>query len=153
MSVRENHRQDYNFTQPPWPCRCPSAKLMVFQILVSCCTFIYCKKTVKRGRWFRSLRMLKTGDDTEKYKLADTVKIRKKCWFHFAWTFILEIKMFSPTMPCLLTVNQNQHGVDDSETCLKLFLPNWTHFLPLYVTAEESWIHHYTQDPNGQSSE
>ena len=41
----------------------------------------------------------------------------------------------------MLTVNQKQQHVDDSERCLQLFQHNKKGFLHKYVTIDETWIH------------
>ena len=56
-------------------------------------------------------------------------------------------------MPRLLTVDQKQQHVDDSERCLQLFPRNKKEFLRKYVTIDETWIHHFTPESNQQSAE
>ena len=56
-------------------------------------------------------------------------------------------------MPRLLTVNQKQECIDDSEHCLQLFRCNKKEFLHKYVTMDETWIHHFTLESNRQSAE
>src|SRR5438034_6852539 len=62
-------------------------------------------------------------------------------------------KLLSKWVPRLLTVDQKQQRVDDSERCLKLFQRNKKSFFMRYVTMDETWIHHYTPESNRQSAE
>ena len=55
-------------------------------------------------------------------------------------------KLCSKWVPHLLTVDQKQQRVDDSERCLELFQRNKKDFLMRYVTMNETWIHHYTPE-------
>ena len=59
----------------------------------------------------------------------------------------------SKWLPRLLTVDQKQQRVDDSERCLELFQRNKKDFFMQYVTMDETWIHHYTLESNRQSAE
>ena len=62
-------------------------------------------------------------------------------------------KLSSKRVPRLLTVDQKQQRVDDSEHCLQLFQRNKKEFLYKYVTIDEIWIHHFTPESNRQSDE
>ena len=48
----------------------------------------------------------------------------------------------------LLTVNQKQQSVNNSECCLQLFQGNKKQFLRKYVTMDETWIHYFTPESN-----
>ena len=56
-------------------------------------------------------------------------------------------------MQRLLTVNQKQQCVDNSEHCLELFQCNKKEFLHKYVTMDETWIHYFTPESNWLSAE
>lgn len=62
-------------------------------------------------------------------------------------------KLCSKWVTRLLTVDQKQQRVDDSEHCLDLFKRNKKDFFMRYVTMDETWIHHYTPESNPQSTE
>ena len=62
-------------------------------------------------------------------------------------------KLCSKCVQRLLTVNQKQQRVDDSERCLQRFQHNKKEFLHKYVTMDETWIHHFTPESNRQSAE
>lgn len=62
-------------------------------------------------------------------------------------------KVFSKWVPRLLSMEQKQQRVDDSESCLSLFTRNKKDFLRRYVTMDETWIHYYTPESKRQSSE
>ena len=53
----------------------------------------------------------------------------------------------------LLTVDQKQKCVDDSERCLQLLEHNKKEFLHKCVTMDETWIHYFTPESNWQSAE
>ena len=53
----------------------------------------------------------------------------------------------------LLTPDQKQQRVDDSERCLELFKRGKKDFLRRYVTMDGTWIHHYTSETKRLSAE
>ena len=57
-------------------------------------------------------------------------------------------KLCSKWLPSLLTVDQKQQHIDDSERCLQLFQRNKKEFLCKYVRKDETWIHHFTLESN-----
>ena len=62
-------------------------------------------------------------------------------------------KVFSKWVPRLLTMEQKQQRMNDSESCLALFTRNKQDFLRRYVTVDETWIHHFTTESNRQLAE
>ena len=50
-------------------------------------------------------------------------------------------KLFSNWVRRLLTPDQKQQRVEDSERCLELFKRDKKDFLRCYVTTDETWIH------------
>ena len=62
-------------------------------------------------------------------------------------------KLFLTWVPLLLTPNQKQQRVEDSERCLELFKRGKKDFLRRYVTMDETWIHHYTPETRRSSDE
>ena len=62
-------------------------------------------------------------------------------------------KLFSKWVPRLLTPDQKQKRVDDSEHCLELFKRGKKDFLSRYVIMDETWIHHYTPEIKRSSAE
>ena len=53
----------------------------------------------------------------------------------------------------LLTVDEKQQRIDDSERCLQLFQLNRKEFLRIYVTTDETWIHYFISESNRQLAE
>ena len=53
----------------------------------------------------------------------------------------------------LLTVDQKQQHIGNSECCLQLFQRKKKKFLCKYVTMDETWIHHFILESNQQSAE
>ena len=65
----------------------------------------------------------------------------------------LSMKMLcSKWVPRLLTVDQKQQRVDDSDRCLQLFQRN-KKFLCKYMTMDETLIHHFSSGSNWESAE
>ena len=62
-------------------------------------------------------------------------------------------KLYSKWVPHLLTVDQNQRWILDSERCLELFTRNKKDFLHRYITMNEAWIHHFTPESKRASAE
>ena len=62
-------------------------------------------------------------------------------------------KVFSKWVSRLLTMEQKQQRVDDSESCLSLFTRNKQDFLRRYVTMDETWIHYFTPESKRKSAE
>jgi predicted XRE-type DNA-binding protein len=48
----------------------------------------------------------------------------------------------------LLTADQKRTCMKISEQCLERFNKNETDFVGRFITVDETWIHHYTQNPN-----
>ncbi len=61
-------------------------------------------------------------------------------------------KVFSKWVPHLLTMEEKQHRIDDSESCLALFTRNKQDFLCWFVTMDKTWIHHFTLQSNQQQA-
>ena len=62
-------------------------------------------------------------------------------------------KLYSKWVPRLLTVEQKQQRIHDSERCLKLFTCNKKDFLRRYITMNETWIQHFTPESKRASAE
>lgn len=86
-------------------------------------------------------------------EIADTLKISKERVGHILHEHLGMRKMFSKWVPRVLTVDQKQQRIDDSERCLEIFKRDKKDFLRRYVTMDETWIHHYTPESKRQSSE
>jgi hypothetical protein len=56
-------------------------------------------------------------------------------------------------MPHVLTIDQKQQRVDDSEQCLAIFNRNKDEFFRRYITMDETWLLHNTLEINRQSAE
>ena len=62
-------------------------------------------------------------------------------------------KLFPKCVPRLLTPDQKQQRVEDSERCFELFKRGKKDFLHRCVTMDETWIHHYTPEIKRSSTE
>ena len=86
-------------------------------------------------------------------EIADTLKISEGSVFTTLHEKLGMHKLLSKWVPRLLTPDQKQQRVDDSERCLELFKRNKKDFLRRYVTMDETWIHHYTPESKRSSAE
>ena len=85
-------------------------------------------------------------------KIADTLKISEGGVFIILHKSLGMRKLFLKWVSRLLTPNQKQQRVEDSERCLELFKWGKRGFLRRYVTIDETWIHHYTPETKGSSA-
>ncbi|XP_055302592.1 histone-lysine N-methyltransferase SETMAR-like [Sitodiplosis mosellana] len=86
-------------------------------------------------------------------KIADILKISKGSVYTILHDHLGMRKLCSKWVPRLLTPEQKQNRVDDSESCLTIFKRNPNEFLRRYVTMDETWVHHFTPESNRQSAE
>jgi hypothetical protein len=56
--------------------------------------------------------------------IAETLKISKKCIEHIVHEYLDMLTLFAKWLPHLLTIDQNQQRVDDSELVLAIFNRN-----------------------------
>ena len=76
-------------------------------------------------------------------EIAGTLKISEGSVFTILHEYLEMHKLFSKWVPRLLTLDQKEQRVEDSESCSKLFKPDKKVFLRRYVTMDETWIHLY----------
>ena len=87
------------------------------------------------------------------HEIAEELKISEGSLFTILQEHLSMRKLCSKWVLHLLTVNQKQQRVDNSECCLQLFQRNKMEFLHKYVTMDETWIHHITLKSNRLSAE
>jgi hypothetical protein len=63
-------------------------------------------------------------------------------------TFVYCEKLCAKWVPRVLTIDQNQQRVDDSEQCLAIF--NRNEFFCRYITMDVTWLLHNTPESNRQ---
>ena len=80
-------------------------------------------------------------------EIAKELKISEGSVFTILHEYLSIRKLCSKWVPHLLTVDQKQLCIDDSERCLQLFQHN------KYVTIDDTWIHYFTPKSNHQSAE
>lgn len=85
-------------------------------------------------------------------EIAETLKISKGRVGHIVHEYLGMQKLCAKWVPRVLTVDQKQQRVDDSEECLALFNKNKNEFLRRYVTMDETWLHYFTPESNRQSA-
>ena len=86
-------------------------------------------------------------------EIADTLKILEGSVFTILHESLGIRKLFSKWVPLLLTPDQKQQRVEDSERCLELFKRGKKDFQHRYVTIDKTWIHHYTPETKRSSAE
>lgn len=94
--------------------------------------------------------------DNRKVKLmeiAETLKISKERVGHIVHQYLDMRKLCAKWVPRVLTIDQKQQRVVDSEQCLAIYNRNKAEFFRRYITMDETWLHHYTPESNRQSAE
>ena len=86
-------------------------------------------------------------------EIAEELKIAEGSDFTILDKHLSMRKLCSKLVQFLLTVDQKQQRVDDSESCLQLFQRTKKEFLRKYVTLEETWIHNFIPESNQQLAE
>ena len=86
-------------------------------------------------------------------EIAEELKVSEGRVFTILDEHLSMRKLCSKWVSRLLTVNQKQQRVDDSERCLLPFQRNKKEFSRKYVTITETWIHHFPPESNRQSAE
>ena len=86
------------------------------------------------------------------HEIAEELKISEGSVFTILHKHLSMRKLCLKWVPRLLTNDQKQQCVNDSEYCLQLF-PCKKKFLHKYVTMDETWIHYFTPESNQQSAE
>lgn len=85
-------------------------------------------------------------------EIAETLKISKERVGHIVHEYLGMRKLCAKWVPRLLTVDQKQQRVDDSEQCLELFKRNKLEFFRRYVTMDETWLHYFNPESHRQSA-
>ena len=75
-------------------------------------------------------------------EIADTLTIFEGSVFIILHEHLSMRKLCLEWVPRLLTVDQKQQRVDDSERCFRLFQGDKKDFLMRYVIMDETRIHH-----------
>ena len=87
------------------------------------------------------------------FEIVEELKISEGSGFTILHENLSMRKLCSKWVQRLLTVNQKQQYVDNSEHFLQLFQCSKKEYLHRYVTMYETWIYHFTQESNQQSAE
>ena len=87
------------------------------------------------------------------HEIAEELKISEGNVFPISHEYLSMRKLCSKWVLCLLTVDQKQQCINDSECCLQLFQCNKKEFLHKYVTMDKTRIHRFTPESNQQSYE
>jgi hypothetical protein len=86
-------------------------------------------------------------------EIAETLKISKESAGHILHEHLDMRKLCAKWLPRVLTIDQNQQRVDDSEQFLTIFNRNKDEFFRRYITMDETWLLHFTAESNRQSAE
>ena len=84
-------------------------------------------------------------------EIVEELKISEGSVFIILHEHLSMRKLCSKWVGHLLTVNQKQQCIDNSERCLQLFQRNKKEFLHKCVTMDETHTHHFTPESNQQS--
>ena len=87
------------------------------------------------------------------HEIAEELKILEGSVFTILHEHLSMRKPCSKWVLHLLTVDQKQQCVDNTECRLQLFQCKKKEFLHKYVTMDETWIHHFIPESNQQSAE
>ena len=85
--------------------------------------------------------------------IVETLKISEGSVFTIFHESLGMRKLFSMWVPRLLTSEQKQQRVEESEFCLELFKRGKNNFLRQCVTMNEIWIHQCTPETKRSSAE
>jgi hypothetical protein len=85
--------------------------------------------------------------------IAETLKISKKRVEHIVHEYLDMQKLCAKWLPRVLTIDQNQQRVDDSEQCLAIFNCNKDEFFRRFITMDVTWLLYNTAESNRQSVE
>ena len=87
-------------------------------------------------------------------KIAVVLKISQSSVFFIFQEHLLTRKLWSKWLPRLLSVDQKQQRIDNSERCLQQFQrKKKNEFLHKYGKMNEIWDHQFTPDSNRWSAE
>jgi hypothetical protein len=86
-------------------------------------------------------------------QIAKTLKISKKRFEHIVHEYLDMQKLCAKWVPRMLTIDQNQQRVEDSEQCLATFNHNKDEFFRRYITMDVTWMVHNTPESNRESAE
>jgi histone-lysine N-methyltransferase SETMAR len=85
-------------------------------------------------------------------EIAETIGISKERVGYILHEELDMKKLCARWVPCLLTADQKRTGMKISEQCLEHFNKNKTDFVLRFITMDETWIHHYTPEPNSSQN-
>jgi hypothetical protein len=86
-------------------------------------------------------------------EIAETLKISKERVGYIVHECLDRQMLCVKWLPCVLTIDQNQQHVDDSEQCLAIFNRNEYEFFHRHITMDVTWLLHNTPESNQQSVE
>lgn len=86
-------------------------------------------------------------------EIANMINISEGSVFTILHEHLGMKKLFSKWVPRLLSFDQKQQRVDDSQSCLDLLRRNKQDFFRRYVTQDETWIHHFTPESTRQAAQ
>jgi hypothetical protein len=86
-------------------------------------------------------------------EIAETLKISKKRVGHIVHEYLDMQKLCAKWQPRVLTIDQNQQRVHDSEQCLAIFNRNKDEFFRRFITMDVTWLLPNTPESNRQLAE
>ena len=82
-------------------------------------------------------------------EIAETIGISKECVGYILYEELDKKKLCARWVQRLLTAGQKRTRMKISEQRLERFNENKTDFVRLFITMDETWIHHYTPESHG----
>jgi len=86
-------------------------------------------------------------------EIAETIGISKERVGYILHEELDIKKLCARWVPRFLTADQKRTRMKISEQCLERFNKNKTDFVRLFITMEETWIHHYKPESKQQSKQ
>lgn len=98
-------------------------------------------------------RMVMNDRKLKLSEIAEVMYMSKQRVGNILHEFLGMKKLNARWVPRLLTPDQKERRVIDSEHCLAVYNRDPNEFLRRFITMDETWIHHYTPESNKQSAE
>jgi hypothetical protein len=85
-------------------------------------------------------------------EIAETLKISKERVGHIVHEYLNMKNLCAKWLPRVLTIDQYQQRIDDSEQCLAIFDPNKDKFSVDILQKDETWLLHYSPEYNRETT-
>jgi hypothetical protein len=107
----------------------------------------------RKGRPKEAVKIILNDRKVKLIEIAETLKISKEPVGYIVHEYLDMQMLCVKWLPRMLTIDQNQQHVDDSEKFLAIFNRNKYEFFHRYITMDVTWLLHNTPESNRQSVE